>query len=930
MVQARYLWIVIILFIQYTLPAQSSENDSLSAIKIDSLTKLSGDNWNRNGPFDRNIKWLTEAEQISSQSGNWERQVECLLKLSTVYSYKKDSYHFNKVVLKSKQVADLHLEKDHFYYLYIYNNLSDLYRKNRSYRKSTESSEKGIKMCKGCNTYSLSYYYIRIANNYISLGDYAKAKKYLNNAVTLEYKDTENDSFQKYHSHFIYAILGIETEDHLLAIEHLELAEKYLMEYFREDYMNELVNIWFEFIDNYMALGKYPEVEKYLKKVKNSKFLDDTHTRGKYKIRLAEFNYYKNNHITDKILDLIDEGNNLLTQVESSDLSLDDRISLNLEFKGDIYFEHGDHENALLSFNKALDKIGYSKYADDASKVNEKAIVLRLLYKKIEILLLQNNFEEANKIEIAMLYLIRYLRIENSSSSTIDFWANENLKVIEQIIKYNHQKGNYSKVYALIEENKSNLLIQDLTENESLGYANIKQEKIEEGARLNSELAYCRKNIFEIRQSGNMDSSSLSKWINEESRLQIDLDSYLRNLETDYPEYYELKYELKEFGVKNAQIQLDQQSVLIEYFIGSKKGYLAYVTNDNLEIIEIKNPALIQELTLDYYSSLRDKSDEFEKISKRLHEALALDKLKEINPDAKHLIVIADDFLNNIPFETLIDGSGDFLLDQYDIQYQYSARLWEMMKSRKSEEKRYDLVSYAFDNDRKLFAENRSCFDLENATNLKCAEKEIRSAMEILESKNILNVEQNMQELFESTDKTKILHLATHACLDETESDYSRIYFNDTLLTSQDLKLRDFSADLVVLSACETGFGEVIKGEGSMSLSKDFFHAGAKSTLVSLWPVDDCATADLMGYFYENIKKGLPKDEALKNAKNSYRQYANPEKTHPYYWAGFIVVGDCSPIWNNDYSLLYMLSLPIAIIVLLVLLKMYKSRKILG
>lgn len=926
--QTRYFWIILFLIIQNVLSAQHTDADSSSIKKIDSLIVLSDNNWNPNGPYDRNIKWLRQAEKISSETENWEKQVYCLLVLATVYNYKKDSYYFDEVVYDSYRIASERIKENHIYFLHIYGHLSDIRRKKRAYRKSIEILEKGIKACSECSFYFSTLYYIKIASNYISLGDYSKAKQYLDNAISLEYTETQNDFFQRFHTHSIYADLYKKTETFDLAIKHLRLSEEYLTTFFRKDYLNEQVNLWFDFIEIYLSQEKYPEVNKYLKKIENSKFLNDALTNGKYNVLLAKFKYSIENEITDEFLGLIDYGNQFLEEAKSVDVSLDLTISENLEYKGDIYFKHKLYSDALQSFDQALDKLGYTKVIHNASKVDNKAIVLRLLSKKIEIHLIEKNLDLAVRTESTILNLIRHLRIENSSASTIDFWANENLNVIQQILEYNYKENNYSKVYALIEENKSNILVQDITESESYGYANIIEVKIEEGVQLKSELANCRKRIFEAKQSDNIDSIELNTWVNEESRLQIDLDSYLRKLEADYPEYYKLKYNLKEYGVKNAQEQLDNQSILVEYFIGNERGYLAYLSEDNIEITEIENIESLQELTLEYYLNLSDKNNiEIDDISNQLFHQLGLDKLKDFNPEAKYLIIVGDGFLNNVPFETLSNDDGKLLLDNYNIQYQYSARLWQMMKSRKTGKKAYDLVGYAFDNKEEIFADNRSCFDLENAINLKCAEKEVRSAVEILGSKKSLIAGQNISELFSLANETKILHLATHACLDDTDSEYSRIYFNDTLLTNQDLKLIDFSADLVVLSACETGFGEVIKGEGSMSLSKGFFHAGAKSTLVSLWPVDDCATSDLMAYFYKNLKEGQSKDKALRNAKISYRQYANPEKTHPYYWAGFIVIGDCSPIWGDDISLWYMLSVPFAIILILLLLKIYKSRK---
>jgi CHAT domain-containing protein len=103
-----------------------------------------------------------------------------------------------------------------------------------------------------------------------------------------------------------------------------------------------------------------------------------------------------------------------------------------------------------------------------------------------------------------------------------------------------------------------------------------------------------------------------------------------------------------------------------------------------------------------------------------------------------------------------------------------------------------------------------------------------------------------------------------------------------------DLKL---NADLVVLSACQTGLGKLIRGEGMVGLTRAFMYAGTPSVVVSLWSVSDISTADLMAEFYKNlIINKLSKTDALRKAQLALIN--NPGFSHPFYWAPFILVGD--------------------------------------
>ncbi|MEZ4981980.1 MAG: CHAT domain-containing protein [Saprospiraceae bacterium] len=103
------------------------------------------------------------------------------------------------------------------------------------------------------------------------------------------------------------------------------------------------------------------------------------------------------------------------------------------------------------------------------------------------------------------------------------------------------------------------------------------------------------------------------------------------------------------------------------------------------------------------------------------------------------------------------------------------------------------------------------------------------------------------------------------------------------------------NTDLVVLSACETAVGELQRGEGIISLARAFAYAGAKSIITTLWTVNDISSKDLMQSFYASLKKENSKDKSLRDAKLNLIK-SDGEKAHPFFWAGFIGVGDMSPL----------------------------------
>jgi len=118
----------------------------------------------------------------------------------------------------------------------------------------------------------------------------------------------------------------------------------------------------------------------------------------------------------------------------------------------------------------------------------------------------------------------------------------------------------------------------------------------------------------------------------------------------------------------------------------------------------------------------------------------------------------------------------------------------------------------------------------------------------------------------------------------------------DDVLQTYEIFDAELNAELAVLSACNTGLGKLEKGEGLIGISRAFLYAGVPSLVVSLWSVDDEATARIMELFYEQLRSGASKKQALRKAKLDYLSDARGDKKDPFYWAPFILSGDWRPL----------------------------------
>jgi len=157
----------------------------------------------------------------------------------------------------------------------------------------------------------------------------------------------------------------------------------------------------------------------------------------------------------------------------------------------------------------------------------------------------------------------------------------------------------------------------------------------------------------------------------------------------------------------------------------------------------------------------------------------------------------------------------------------------------------------------------------------------------------------------------RVVHFATHALLNNEHPELSGIVLSlvdqkgqrqDGFLRLHDIYNLKLPVDLVVLSACQTGLGKDVKGEGLIGLTRGFMYAGASAVVASLWKVDDEATAELMKHFYEGLfEKGLSPSAALRAAQLEMRQKKRWQE--PYYWAGFVIQGQYEGKVNNSHQL---------------------------
>jgi CHAT domain-containing protein len=317
----------------------------------------------------------------------------------------------------------------------------------------------------------------------------------------------------------------------------------------------------------------------------------------------------------------------------------------------------------------------------------------------------------------------------------------------------------------------------------------------------------------------------------------------------------------------------------------------------------------------EYLGAIADKDNQDFRLGHKLFETLVSpgldDKLEKI-------IFIPDDILHYIPFETLLTQKNGhhWLIKDYTIAYAPSiTSLYEIIEHEKArrQKRKKDLLAFGDP----YFGPDEEKADTEDAlkavssaktsqfSRLEFSGLEIEKIAGLFKNKavNVFKRENATEEQLKQLDLLpyKILHFATHCIIDDKKPARSHIVFSvgsdsteDEILQMREIFSLRLNSDLVTLSACQTGLGQLIKGEGIVGLSRSFFHAGASSAIISLWAVHDQATSQFMERCYSHLRGSKSVMDALQKTK--LEMIDSSVLSHPYYWAGFVVTGHADKI----------------------------------
>jgi CHAT domain-containing protein len=358
---------------------------------------------------------------------------------------------------------------------------------------------------------------------------------------------------------------------------------------------------------------------------------------------------------------------------------------------------------------------------------------------------------------------------------------------------------------------------------------------------------------------------------------------------------------LSDFKVEAIQIQLKPDQEILRYYVSDSSIFLLQISQQNLVLTRLGEKENLIEKTKLLHHRIAGLRPDYSELLTALSKSLLKPVLRDLNK-IRQYIVVPDESLGFLPFEVLMTDKGKPLAYSHAVVYSYSLPLFHIHQQlgRNPEfRNRNKLIAFApeyktaQDGTESMAKRGEDLYQLEFAT------REAREITTIFNGILVNGMAADRNSFLEQLGSFDIYHLAMHAELDSISYESTNLIFSkDERLYFHELYQLDFPAEMVVLSACNTGIGAMEKGEGLMSLSHALSFAGVRSSVYSLWEVPDKETAEIITRFYQLLAEGFDKSVALQLAKKEFLD-ANPSKQHPYFWAGFIINGNSSPIVNG-------------------------------
>lgn len=801
---------------------------------------------------------------------------------STLYYYNK-SYELKKQVtddLESLAISEYNIG-------IVYEDLGQFDEAITAYNQASEYLK-----AYGESESFLSDVYLATANTYAQLGRYMKAQEYGQLSLT---KAEESYGIDNPNTSFVYeSLTGLytKTNDFENALTYGKKALDNRKKYYGNNHRwtaqsNTDLGIVNTKLKNYVLAENY-----FDKAISISKTIGD-------KVDLAEA--YTNKADLYSEQQKFSATNNFLNDAR---ILYQEVFGLQHHFVAQTLYDIAENYYKQEKTKKALetlDQVYYSSnYMDgDIEFSNAPFVVLDALRLQFEI---ESNDDKRLQLIDEQLAVINHIKTFYTNQTTKLRFSSTISEVVEKAMDFcfqNYQNTNdfkyLNKGFQLNQLNKNAVLLEHQSEREFKA-TTIDSVSLAKERSLKKRLASIRQSLYYEEQAENPSEEFIDSLFQIRLQTAEELEQLLVSIKSEYPEYYAKQYEALTMAIENVQNLTPKDALVLDYMLGKETGYVFAIGKDSVNWKSLNDISELKSTINSFRSNLL-KRESLDEDLMNLKDIL----IDESFSNAKHLIIIPSDELSYLPFEILPTTNSKYLFENVIISY------------------RNTISQLKTNNQKSLNLKNWTGFSLADSNALNFTNQEVQSISELLGGNIYTNDNATTEAFWSSTVSSSVLHIATHGVIDNENPMYSQLEFSDGSITASQLYAESIDAQLVVLSACDTGFGTLEKGEGVMSLSRAFQYAGVDATVVSLWQVPDKQSQELMLSFYNYLKDGDDANTALVNAKKDYLNFASDDNLkHPFYWAGFVVVGNTISTIKSDATIIILASIIIVIMTLLV------------
>lgn len=885
--------------------------------------------------LDTAIRYFKQAIPHLKKEESWKNYVNTYNALHFCYFEKDDFESAQMYADIAFETAKQYLKRSDPPYSYALNNLGTIHTFRADYQQAIHYYEQALEIMLLADTQSaekkaaIADAYSNIGTLLLKTGEYETAWEYLQQCLNLKIETLpkgEKDPFLAKTYRILADILLVQG-DKQNALVYLNRITTLLTPPQNEDMKRQLVRHYYFLANLYLENEEINKAKRYLREIEQlSGELPTPHklTNLKGKLALSQGEY-------DLARTLFQQ---ILNQDTNNNLSVDEKAKM-MEHMGDSWFEENQFQQAFMQYDLALKQLNANSTQDFFPFPLQH---LNLQISKGKTLINLKNWKETIENTLQAAEIIQYLRQNYRALGPKLKLAQKAMTIYAQGITATYEL--YQKdqdpvlletAFAFSELNKASILFESLMHTAATFQLsdNLRQKE----HQLRIDLDFQAKLLYE-KQQANSEYAQISRIQKRLFSLRKNYKKFIETLEVSYPTYFEEKYGQYTASISDVKALLNSKEMCLSYFWGKEYLYTFRITQGKAQLFrQIQQDSLIAAIhvyrkQLSQPPSSSQNPEIYFKYAWQLPQVLIPEFGGKAYEGIHRITVIPDGLVSYLPFESFLTQAPNlnktmryqtlpYLVRKYSFSYQYSAKLWLQMRQFESKSNKRLWAGFAPSySPTQLNALNKQTNAAQLALRdenglLPFALEEVQQIADLLKGKTFLYEAASEDRFKDQANAFSIIHLATHGLINEEKPLYNQLLFShsaDTLqedgfLEAYELYNMNLQADMVVLSACNTGIGKIQNGEGIMSMARAFAAAGCQSLLLSLWQVSDKSTAELMLHFYKNLLDEKEKDIALQYAQLQYLEGQEESLyAHPYFWAGFVPVGNMEAMqFGIDY-----------------------------